>query len=167
MTNTRTGWMIVGILMLAPLAGTAQELRVFPPPPPVKSPIEGAIDFHVHSAPDVFGRSVTDIEAATHLYRIAQEGVANARKHAHAGHVMVRVASRDDGVTIVIEDDGVGFDASVIREPLPGHLGLTTMVERAELLGGWCRVTSGPGSGTRVECWLPSTGGPDGSILAE
>jgi len=62
MAATKT---IIAMLMAAPLACAAQDLRVFPPPPPVKSPIEGAIDFHVHSAPDVFGRSVTDIEAAT------------------------------------------------------------------------------------------------------
>ena len=42
----------------------AAEVRMFPPPPPLKSPIEGAIDFHVHSAPDVFGRSIDDIEVA-------------------------------------------------------------------------------------------------------
>jgi hypothetical protein len=56
---------LAGSLVLAPLAGAARELRAFPPPPPVQSPIEGSIDFHVHSAPDVFGRSVTDIEPAT------------------------------------------------------------------------------------------------------
>ena len=60
----QTAGHVVAFLLLAPFVGAAQELRVFPPPPPIKSPIEGAIDFHVHSAPDVFGRSVTDIEAA-------------------------------------------------------------------------------------------------------
>ena len=47
--------------------------------------------------------------------------------------------------------------------PVPGHLGLPTMVERAELAGGWVRVVSAPGEGTAVECWLPvevSTGDP-------
>lgn len=65
----------VTLLLLAPLAGAAQELRVFPPPPPVKSPIAGAIDFHVHSAPDVFGRSVTDIEAATIAKRMGLRAI--------------------------------------------------------------------------------------------
>jgi hypothetical protein len=52
----------VGLLSL-PQALLAQG-RMFPPPPPLKSPIEGAIDFHVHSAPDVFGRSIDDVEVA-------------------------------------------------------------------------------------------------------
>ena len=66
---------IVALLIAAPLACAAQDLRVFPPPPPVKSPIEGAIDFHVHSAPDVFGRSVTDIEAATLAKRMGMRAI--------------------------------------------------------------------------------------------
>jgi hypothetical protein len=66
---------VVTLLLLAPLAGAAQDLRVFPPPPPIKSPLEGAIDFHVHSAPDVFGRSVTDIEAATLARRMGLRAI--------------------------------------------------------------------------------------------
>jgi PAS domain S-box-containing protein len=90
------------------------------------------------------------------LYRIAQEAITNVRKHARASRVTLRVGTIDGGVKIVVEDDGDGFDAISMGEPTPGHLGLTTMVERAELLGGWCRVTSTAGSGTGVECWLPS-----------
>ena len=55
------------LLGLAP-AGLLAQGQSFPPPPPVQSPIEGMIDFHVHSAPDVFGRSLTDFEIA----RLAQ-----------------------------------------------------------------------------------------------
>ena len=62
-------------LVIAPWLSWAQELRVFPPPPPVVSPVLGAIDFHVHSAPDVFGRSVTDIEAATLARRMGLRGI--------------------------------------------------------------------------------------------
>jgi hypothetical protein len=59
------GGIAAGLAALAaPQAASAGEVRAFPPPPPVRSPIEGAIDFHVHSAPDVFGRNVTDIEVA-------------------------------------------------------------------------------------------------------
>jgi Family of unknown function (DUF6282) len=66
---------LAALLLLAPLTGAAQDLRVFPPPSPIKSPIEGAIDFHVHSAPDVFGRSVTDIEAATLAKRMGLRAI--------------------------------------------------------------------------------------------
>jgi Family of unknown function (DUF6282) len=58
-----------GLGGLAPLGrSAAAQVRVFPPPPPAVSPIEGLIDFHVHAAPDVFGRAMDDDEAAT-LYR--------------------------------------------------------------------------------------------------
>ncbi|MEO8475652.1 MAG: PAS domain-containing protein [Actinomycetota bacterium] len=90
------------------------------------------------------------------LYRLAQEALTNARKHADASHLTVEVASVDDGVRIRVGDDGVGFDPSNMHEPRPGHIGLSTMVERAELAGGWCKITSTPGRGTLVECWLPA-----------
>ena len=67
--------LIGALIVLAPGTGLPQELRVFPPPPPVRSPIEGAIDFHVHSSPDVFGRSVTDIEAATLAKRMGLRAI--------------------------------------------------------------------------------------------
>jgi signal transduction histidine kinase len=89
------------------------------------------------------------------LYRIAQEAIANARKHADAGRVEVRLWGTNDGVTVRVRDDGRGFDPGVADAPVPGHLGLSTMVERAELLGGWCRITSAEGAGASVECWLP------------
>jgi len=58
-----------GLAALPMLKGrAAAQVRVFPPPPPAVSPIEGLIDFHVHSAPDVFGRAVDDEEAAA-LYK--------------------------------------------------------------------------------------------------
>jgi PAS domain S-box-containing protein len=90
------------------------------------------------------------------LYRTAQEAVANARKHAGATTVDIVVTSEGGGVSIRIHDDGDGFDPEKLDRPEPGHLGLVTMVERAELMGGWCRLTSGDGSGTTVECWLLS-----------
>ena len=59
------GGLAAGLAALAsPSAASAGEVSGYPPPPPVASPIEGAIDFHVHSAPDVFGRAVSDIEVA-------------------------------------------------------------------------------------------------------
>jgi PAS domain S-box-containing protein len=88
------------------------------------------------------------------LYRIAQEAVTNARKHADATHVQIDLGPAGEGVMLRIADDGRGFSPESQR-PRPGHLGLSTMVERAELAGGWTRVTSGPGRGAIVECWLP------------
>jgi PAS domain S-box-containing protein len=95
-------------------------------------------------------------EVGAVVYRIAQEALVNVRKHAGASSVAVRVAGAGDGVTIRVEDDGAGFDVAAAAAPRPGHLGLSTMTERAELLGGWCRVTSERSVGTVVECWLPA-----------
>lgn len=98
------------------------------------------------------------------LYRIVQEAVANARKHAGASRVSVRVATAADGVTVIVTDDGSGFDTGRVEPPEPGHLGLATMIERAELVGGWCRLSSSAVAGTTVECWLPSEVGAGSSV---
>ena len=89
------------------------------------------------------------------LFRIAQEAIANARKHASATRIRVSIAGLDGGVGLVITDDGSGFDVGVIESPEPGHIGLPTMIERAELAGGRCQVQSEPGRGTSVSAWLP------------
>jgi signal transduction histidine kinase len=89
------------------------------------------------------------------LYRIAQEALTNARKHAHADEITVRLQERDGGVWMEISDDGVGYttEGSVVAEP--GHLGIAAMRERAEMAGGWCTLRSLPGAGTTLEVWLP------------
>jgi signal transduction histidine kinase len=92
------------------------------------------------------------------LYRIVQEAVTNARKHAGAATLRVDVASAAAGVMVRVHDDGAGFAPERKRTPEPGHLGLLTMVERAELAGGWARIASAPGEGTTIECWLPLSG---------
>jgi PAS domain S-box-containing protein len=89
------------------------------------------------------------------LFRIAQEAIANARKHASATRIHVSIAAFDGGVRLVITDDGLGFDVGVIESPEPGHIGLPTMIERAQLAGGGCEVQSEPGRGTTVSAWLP------------
>jgi signal transduction histidine kinase len=90
------------------------------------------------------------------LYRIAQEALSNARKHARPSLVGVELEAVGGGFVLRVVDDGVGFDPSANGSPI-GHLGLTAMRERAELAGGWWRAASGPGSGTVVECWLPAS----------
>jgi signal transduction histidine kinase len=89
------------------------------------------------------------------LFRIAQEAIANARKHACANRIRLSIAALDGCVRLVITDDGLGFDVRVIGSPEPGHIGLPTMIERAHLAGGGCEVQSEPGRGTTVSAWLP------------
>jgi PAS domain S-box-containing protein len=90
------------------------------------------------------------------LYRIAQEALMNVRKHAHASQVAVEIEEQSDGYLLRVADDGVGFDAINSGDSAPGHLGLTSMRERAATQGGWVRIESTPGSGTAVEAWLPA-----------
>ncbi|MFL5791176.1 MAG: PAS domain-containing protein [Actinomycetota bacterium] len=97
-----------------------------------------------------------DPDMAALLYRIAQEAIVNVRKHAQASTVRIEAANAADGAIVRVIDDGVGFTPDLTSAPEPGHLGLMTMVERAELAGGWVRVLSAPGKGTTVECWLPT-----------
>ncbi|MBI2238972.1 MAG: PAS domain-containing protein [Actinobacteria bacterium] len=92
-------------------------------------------------------------------YRITQEALNNVRKHARAKKVDVLLQSRDGGVFIRVRDDGVGMSLQNVDGVLPGHLGLTSMRERAELAGGSARISSAPGAGTTIEFWLPSGAG--------
>jgi signal transduction histidine kinase len=97
------------------------------------------------------------------LFRISQEALANIRKHARADVVSIQVREKNDGYLVCIQDDGVGFSPPEILQSGPGHLGLSSMRERAEMWSGWCRVQSLPDAGTTVEVWLPRTpaGGSD------
>ncbi len=97
-----------------------------------------------------------DPECSIVVYRIAQEAVANVRKHAAARTVRIRLESVDEGVLASIDDDGVGFViAQVWHDAQPGHLGMTSMRERAEIAGGWLLLSSHPGCGTTVRYWIP------------
>lgn len=95
------------------------------------------------------------IEARTAAFRIVQEALANVRKHARAGNVVVRLEERDGGMVVTVEDDGAGIAPGTTSEP--GHLGLRGMQERAALMGGWLEFGPRPGGGTYVEFWLPGS----------
>jgi signal transduction histidine kinase len=98
------------------------------------------------------GEGTFDQGAQMQLYRIIQEALSNARKHAGASHVQVTFAAQDGQVRIQIQDNGRGFDQAVAVQE--DHFGLRFMRERAEALGGCLAVISQPGVGTRVEVVL-------------
>jgi signal transduction histidine kinase len=81
------------------------------------------------------------------LFRLAQEALANVSKHAAAGQVEIRLAHADNAITLGIADDGCGFDPQVAADQ---GLGLDSMRERVEALGGELSVESAPGAGTRL-----------------
>ncbi|MHC4955899.1 MAG: sensor histidine kinase [Planctomycetota bacterium] len=87
------------------------------------------------------------------LYRIAQEALQNAVRHAGAGSIRLTIEQAVDAVEMEIRDDGCGFD-SAGEEP---GLGLVTMRERAQGIGAEIRIDSNPGAGTSVELTLPNS----------
>ena len=87
------------------------------------------------------------------LFRIAQEALNNALKHARATEVTVRVGMYNDRVEIEIVDDGRGFDVGSLADT--GGMGMSTMRQRAEHVGGTLSIQSSPGQGTRVRASLP------------
>ncbi|MDQ4100291.1 MAG: histidine kinase, partial [Chloroflexota bacterium] len=93
------------------------------------------------------GRLPADIEHA--LYRIGQEALTNTMKHARARSVSVALRRQQEQITMIIDDDGTGFDP--IATNGHGGLGLSGMAERAALVGGQMCVESAPGVGTRVQ----------------
>lgn len=97
-------------------------------------------------------------ETRTLIYRIAQEALSNVRKHAQARSVAVRLEDSGAGLMVQIRDDGVGYSPTDSEMPQPGHMGLVSMRERAEMLGGWFRIEGAPGAGTTVEFWVPTKG---------
>ncbi len=89
----------------------------------------------------------------TTVYRLAQEALTNAVKHAGAARVMVRVVEADGRIDVEVRDDGAGFDPEASVE----GFGLVGMRERVSLAGGTFTVRSAPGTGTLVRCSIPVT----------
>jgi signal transduction histidine kinase len=88
------------------------------------------------------------------IFRQVAEALTNVEKHASATRVKVVLKPDAGAVYGMIVDNGRGFVVSE-REHLPGHLGLLALHERALLAGGWSRIDSEPGRGTKVEFWMP------------
>lgn len=87
-------------------------------------------------------------EVEEELYRIAQEALNNALKHARANQVTIGLYQRPDSVLLEISDNGQGFDPATAHEQ--GGFGLRSMKERVSQMDGWLEIESQPGAGTRV-----------------
>jgi two-component system NarL family sensor kinase len=85
------------------------------------------------------------------LYRAARELLVNAVKHARAERLWVRLSKDDDTVTLVVADDGIGFDPDVLVDRVgQGHIGLASLTAGIEAMGGSVRLETGEGGGTAV-----------------
>ncbi len=92
----------------------------------------------------------------TTIYRIVQEALTNAVKHAKASNIWVRAWKENFTLCCSIRDDGAGFDSQLLRIPSGREgLGLIAMQERVSAIGGTLRVESGPGRGTEISIRLP------------
>ena len=96
------------------------------------------------------------------LYRVAQEGLTNVQKHAQASHVKVELYFEEQQASLLLSDDGCGFDPIALAHKTPGieiGYGLQGIQERLELVGGSLQVESKPGEGTRLSATVPRDGG--------
>lgn len=94
------------------------------------------------------------IDMETTLYRIVQESLTNILRHAKASHADVILEYRDDSLILIVEDNGIGFDAELPH--LNTHVGLLGIQERAEMLGGKLTIESVPGQGTTLVVEVPN-----------
>ncbi len=96
-------------------------------------------------------------ELAIACFRVAQEALTNVVRHAEAQHVWIELNQDDNGVELVVRDDGVGFDVLATQQQAfqRGSLGLLGMAERVQLLRGRLDMESQPGHGTRIRAVFP------------
>ncbi len=103
------------------------------------------------------GGRALDTELSTVAFRVVQEALTNVIRHSDAEQVSVRVAVRHDQLSVLVVDDGRGFDPEALATPAgsAGHAGLSGMRERVGLFGGRFAVLSAPGEGVQIRVSLP------------
>ena len=104
---------------------------------------------------------ILSFEVKEALYRIAQESLNNAVKHAQASRVDIHLKEDDGAVVLQVRDDGIGFDPGI--EYL-GHMGLNSMHERAAQIGGILEIQSQAGQGTVVRVRIPMPNRPETEV---
>ncbi len=92
------------------------------------------------------------VQVETGLYRVAQEALTNAQKHANAQKIALHLITTPDHIQLIITDNGQGFDPEKLTRERFGLIGLN---ERVKLLGGQFHLQSSPGQGTRLEVMVP------------
>jgi signal transduction histidine kinase len=108
-----------------------------------------AVTFTAHEVPEQLSPDV-----ATNLFRVLQESLQNAFKHAQATDVTIRLSGSSKGIGLSVRDNGKGFDFESKNSRVKG-LGLVSMQERTRLLGGFLQIHSPSGKGVKVCVWVP------------
>ncbi|MGO4346865.1 histidine kinase [Paenibacillus sp. FSL A5-0031] len=114
----------------------------------------------IHTIFELIGKETrmpSAMEAA--IYRLVQEAFTNALKHASASHVMLEINYQPQHISLVIQDNGVGFNSDLIEQDATrnAHFGLVGMRERIELIEGRMDIDSNPGRGTKIIIDIPTT----------
>ena len=111
---------------------------------------------------DVNDEIIEDLEMGKQgvIFYIVEEAVNNARKHAAASNIWVRLKQLEPGLSLLeVQDDGMGFDVSTVIKSYDkrGSLGMINLRERTELVNGLLNVQSQPGKGTLIQVYIPLT----------
>jgi signal transduction histidine kinase len=111
---------------------------------------------------DVHEKIIEDLEMGKQgvIFYIVEEAVNNARKHAAAANIWVRLKELDPGLALLeVYDDGIGFDVSSVNKAYDkrGSLGMVNLRERTELVNGLLNLQSQPGKGTFIQVYIPLT----------
>ncbi|HEU4753685.1 MAG TPA: GAF domain-containing sensor histidine kinase [Armatimonadota bacterium] len=105
------------------------------------------------------GREVRlPVVVESNLYRIAQEALTNVWKHAGVREARVVLEADGQQCSLEISDDGAGFDPEAVAERADQHLGLRSLRDRSDLVGGYLKIGGGPGQGTSVRVSVPLAG---------
>jgi PAS domain S-box-containing protein len=102
----------------------------------------------------------------TACFRVVQEAITNAIRHARSATVTVELRAEPERVWLVVQDDGAGFDQAAMRRRAAhgASVGLLSMNERVSLLGGGLEINSAPGRGTEIRAWFPLAGFPPDNL---
>ncbi|MCX7681490.1 MAG: GAF domain-containing sensor histidine kinase [Anaerolineae bacterium] len=113
------------------------------------------LPIHLQAAPEI--DNLLERNAQGVIFYIIEEAIGNARKHAKAKNLWVRLYTRANMFIAEVEDDGVGFDVDAVqaRYDERGSLGMLNMHERADMIGGKLSIASAPGRGTRITLTVP------------
>jgi signal transduction histidine kinase len=113
------------------------------------------LSVHLEADPDL--EKALDQNAQGVIFYIIEEAIGNARKHAKADNVWVRLRRQNNMLVAEVEDNGLGFDVDAVQRQYDqrGSLGMINMHERAELVSGKLSIASAPGEGTRITLTAP------------
>jgi signal transduction histidine kinase len=118
-------------------------------------------EYAINTSLDLRGLESISPSAELTVFRILQEELTNVGKHSNATSVKIRSEASQGDFILSVEDDGVGFDPSLLaaEQESGEHLGLMALRERAELLGGRLAIDTMQGIGTRITVRLPIVSG--------